>query len=165
MINDWVQENLNWLITTGIAAVSMLVEISPIKINPWSGIAQLIGRALTRELMVEVQGLREEHRELKGEVQGLREEHKEMQGELKTHIRVSDESEVKQCRLRILRFNDELLQGTKHTKEHFDNILEDIDDYEAYCRSHPNYENNKAVLAIANCKKTYLQCVEDKSFL
>lgn len=148
---EWVQENLNWLVTVGILGGSTLIEVSPIKVNPWSWIAQLIGRALTKDLMGEVKELRVEHRELKEDLQ--------------THIDVSDERDIKQCRLRILRFNDELLQGTRHTKEHFDNILEDIDEYETYCRTHPNYENNKAVLAISNCKKTYLKCVDEKSFL
>lgn len=68
-------------------------------------------------------------------------------------------------RYRILRFNDEVRQGTKHTKEHFDQILEDIDNYEIYCRENPDFPNNKAVFAVKNIKDVYDKCVEENSFL
>lgn len=68
-------------------------------------------------------------------------------------------------RYRILRFNDEVRQGIRHTKEHFDQILEDIDSYESFCRENPNFSNNKAVLAIKNIKDVYDRCVDDNDFL
>lgn len=54
------------------------------------------------------------------------------------------QSEATTCRYRILRFNDEILHEQRHTKEHFDQILDDITRYEKYCDEHPEYENNKA---------------------
>ena len=68
-------------------------------------------------------------------------------------------------RYRILRFNDEVRQGIRHTKEHFDQILEDIDSYESFCRENPKFPNNKAVLAIKNIKDVYDKCVEENDFL
>lgn len=68
-------------------------------------------------------------------------------------------------RYRILRFNDEILHGTKHTKEHFDQILEDITQYEKYCLENPEYENNKATLSIKNIEKVYQKCVEENVFV
>ena len=66
------------------------------------------------------------------------------------------------CRYRIIRFNDEIFKnGERHTKEHFDQILIDIDEYEDYCNRVPEYKNNKAVLAIANIKQTYQKCLLD----
>lgn len=73
------------------------------------------------------------------------------------------------CRYRIIRFNDELLQHgehkTLHTKEHFDQILSDIDDYEEYCRVDSEYQNSKAVMAIENIRAVYKKCVAEGSFL
>lgn len=69
------------------------------------------------------------------------------------------------CRYRILRFADEIRYGTKHSKEHFDQILDDITTYERYCDRHPEYENNKAVLAISNIKTIYQKCVCEGTFL
>ena len=40
------------------------------------------------------------------------------------------QSEATTCRYRILRFNDEILHEQRHTKEHFDQILDDITRYE-----------------------------------
>ena len=75
------------------------------------------------------------------------------------------ENEATTCRYRILRFNDEILHGQRHTKEHFDQILEDITRYETYCDEHPKYENNKAVLAITNIKGVYRKCSDENTFL
>lgn len=68
-------------------------------------------------------------------------------------------------RYRILRFNDEIIQEVRHTKEHFDQILEDIDNYEKFCKENPDFPNNKAVLAIKNIKDVYDRCVEENDFL
>lgn len=68
-------------------------------------------------------------------------------------------------RYRILRFNDEILHDERHTKEHFDQILEDVTKYEKYCKSHPNYSNNKAELAIKNIKRVYEKCTNENAFL
>lgn len=69
------------------------------------------------------------------------------------------------CRYRILRFADEIGHGAKHSKEHFDQILDDVTIYERYCDDHPEYENNKAVLAIENIKRIYQNCVSEGMFL
>lgn len=77
----------------------------------------------------------------------------------------NSEDRVTNCRYRILRFDDEIRHDEKHTKEHFDQILEDITVYEIYCGDHPDYKNNKAVMAIANIKKIYQKCTDEKTFL
>lgn len=69
------------------------------------------------------------------------------------------------CRYRIIRFNDEILKKELHTKEHFDQVLTDIDEYEDYCERVPEYKNNKAGLAIKNIKQTYQKCLLDGDFL
>lgn len=95
---------------------------------------------------------------LKGSIDTLNQKMDEMQ--LK-----SDRKYATDCRYRIIRFNDELLKQEKHTKEHFDQILTDIDEYEEYCRTDKDYKNNKAMLAIENIKNTYKKCAEESAFL
>ncbi len=80
-------------------------------------------------------------------------------------ITLIGENEATMSRYRILRFNDEILHDKKHTKEHFDQILDDITRYEKYCEEHPEYENNKAVLAIANIEAVYRECGKENKFL
>lgn len=83
-------------------------------------------------------------------------------GELRTE---NSHSRATTCRYRILRFDDELRHGERHTKEHFDQVLEDITEYEKYCNDHPDYKNNKAELAISNVKRCYQHCTDERSFL
>lgn len=89
----------------------------------------------------------------------------DLRNELREHIQKTEEDRTNRARLRILRFNDEIMTGVEHSKEHFDEILEDIDRYEQYCELHPSYENNKAILAIKTIKEEYLYCLEHHTFL
>lgn len=77
----------------------------------------------------------------------------------------NDENRATDCRYRILRFDDEIRHDERHTKEHFDQILEDITEYERYCDDHPEYSNNKAKMAIKNIKRIYEKCVNENTFL
>lgn len=110
--------------------IATLVQIAPIKVNPWTAIARTIGRALNSELSDKL-----------------------------------DESLAIAARYRIIRFDDEILFHVHHSEEHFDQILEDIDRYEKFCMDHPKFQNNKAVGAIGNIKKTYRRCKVEHSFL
>ena len=69
------------------------------------------------------------------------------------------------ARIRILQFSDEILHKVKHSKEMFDQVNEDIDMYRKYCDKHPEYKNNKAVMAIGNIEKVYEICLEQHDFL
>lgn len=44
----------------------------------------------------------------------------EINHKLESYVSLDDAREAKQCRARILRFNDELLMGMKHSKDIFD---------------------------------------------
>lgn len=88
-----------------------------------------------------------------------------IQKDLAAHCKVDDERYMKQCRTRILRFNDEVIRGLHHTQEHFDDVLDDITSYNAYCEAHKDFKNEKAVMAIANVRRVYAECVKHNSFL
>lgn len=77
----------------------------------------------------------------------------------------SDQGMAYTWRYRILRFDDEIRHGEKHSKEHFDQIIEDIDKYEDYCKDHPEFPNSKAVFAIRNIKNIYQKCIDEGNFL
>ena len=75
-----------------------------------------------------------------------------------------DENAAVLARTHILRFNDELINGVEHTQEYFNQQLQDIDTYEAYCESHPQFRNTYAILAIQNIKTTYSRLMEKGAF-
>lgn len=117
-----------------LVAVATVVQISPIKINPWTAIAKAIGRAINADVLAEI---------------------KQTSEKLDEHIRIDDERNADMRRAHILRFNNELIREIPHTKEDFIEVLADIDDYEAYCREHKEYKNNRAKHAIANIGRAY----------
>lgn len=132
-----------WIIG-GLIALSGLVEIAPIKINPWSKILRWIGNKLNGDVLVEVDAL-------KDKIQLVSDR--------------QEESEAKSARVRILRFGDEMYLGQKHSKEHFINILADIKTYNDYCRDHPSFENERTKITEKHIKSTYQHCLEEHSFL
>lgn len=142
---DWLTES--WETVAAIAAaigLPTLVQISPLKINPWTWLGGKVRDALFKDINARMDVL---------------------QKSMDDHIAMDEQRDAKGCRQRVLRFNDEAIQGRRHTLEHFNEILEDITFYEKYCDSHPDYENSKAVLAIENVKRVYRKCEEENSFL
>lgn len=107
-----------------------IIQVSPIKVNPWSKIARAIGSALNADVMEKL-----------------------------------NENEATTARYRVLRFDDEIRHKVKHTEEHFNQILDDIDKYERYCSTHPNYKNSRSVVAIDNIRRTYDRCRRENTFL
>ena len=71
-----------------------------------------------------------------------------------------DRNQAILARTHILRFDDELINGIDHSKEYFSQQMQDIDTYEAYCKQHPDFRNNYAVIASEHIKKTYAELLE-----
>ena len=127
-----------------VALLSTCLEVSKIKINPWSWLAKTIGRAINGEVLEKVN---------------------ETKAQLDEHIRIDDERNADLHRARILQFNTDLLHNINHTEEDFNEILYNIDYYERYCKEHEEYKNNRAVHAIRNIKRVYDECMKNHSFL
>lgn len=142
------------LFTSGgclILILMTLIQIAPIKIDPWSAIAKMLGRAINADVLKEL-----------GEVKANQ---KTTQACLDNHIRIDDERNADSHRDAILRFNMELLQNIDHTREDFIEILAKIDFYRQYCKTHENYENGRAVHAISNIERVYDERLQKHDFL
>ena len=111
-----------------------VIQVAPVKINPWSAIAKAIGRAINAEVLAELERTRIK---------------------LDNHIKTDDERAADMHRARILRFNQELIRSIPHTREEFIEVLTEIDRYQRFCREHPDYPNSRAVHAIANIGRVY----------
>lgn len=137
---------------SGIAVAALtLVQVVPVKINPWSYIARSIGKALNKDMMDKLESVQDD-------VKDLGNKHSNLEYRM-------DKDKADDCRTRILRFGDELRRGVEHSEEFFNQILDDISDYKRYCTEHPEYKNDKAVNAIAEIEKVYQRCMEKNSFL
>ena len=123
----------------GLLLVLMtLIQVAPVKINPWSWLAKAIGKAMGIEAI---------------------------EKKLDAHIDMDDRRTADGHRARILHFNNELLRNIDHTKEEFIEALTEIDAYEKYCDKHPEYPNNRAVLAIENIREVYKERLKKHDFL
>lgn len=85
---------------------------------------------------------------------------------LNNHITEEEMVNAKRMRVRILQFNDELCRGTNFSENHFDDILEDIAAYEAFCNKHKDdYKNGKGTIAIEHIREVYKQRMINHDFL
>lgn len=87
---------------TGIGIIILIlsvIQIVPIKINPWSWIAKKIGQGINGEVIEELNSVKKDITLLK---------------------QMQEEDQAINSRVRILRFADEIYLNTKHSKEHFD---------------------------------------------
>ena len=131
--------------------VLSLIEIAPIKVNPWSAAVRWLGSMFNRDVLARLDDISRMQ--------------KDTQRRLDDHIKVDDERDADMHRAKILRFNNELLRNIPHTREEFIEILAEIDGYEAFCRAHPDYQNNRAVHAVANINRVYDERLQKHDFL
>ena len=66
----------------------------------------------------------------------------------------ADERNAVNARVRILRFADETLEGKRHSKDSFDQCLQDID-----------FKNNQTASTVTYIKKIYMERLEKHDFL
>ena len=131
----------------GLLILLTLVQISPIKVNPWTTILEW----LWKPMLSKMETLEQDMKTVKKEVDTIRDENREIH--------------AKDCRVRILRFADEIYLGQPHSQEHFKQILGDVTRYEKYCDAHPEFENQIAVAAIEQIKEVYRTRLQRHDFL
>ncbi len=141
-----IRENLG-IGAVGLIILMSLVEFSKIKINPWSWIGNIFNKELRNKIDSQAK-----------QIDDLAKQVSDVQTEVNENAAMSS-------RYRILRFDDEIRHKVLHTKEHYDQIIVDIDIYEAFCKRNPDFRNNLAHKAIGNIKRMYDVHNDDNSFL
>lgn len=127
-----------------LVVIATFLEISKIKINPWSSLFRFIGRCINAELIEKVDLL-------------------EASAEKRERDRL--EHDAVELRRRILLFGDEVARGVLHSEEHFNQILSDMTDYETYCDNHHDFKNDKTIIANERIKEAYRHCLKTGDFL
>lgn len=148
-----VRENL------GIGAVVLIVvmsllEFTKIEINPWSAIGNIFNRGLREK----IDGQGKQISDLVEKLDNVEEKITDVKKEVTA-------SDAKVARYRILRFEDEIRHGVLHTKEHYDQIIDDINTYESFSKDNKWFRNNQAHWAISTIRDKYAEHNVDNSFL
>lgn len=144
-------EQLIGYVAAALVALSTIVQITPIKLYPWTKLGQIIGRWINHEMYNKQESMKKEMSNLNEKIDKLK---------------VSfEERAMNDNRTKILRFSDEICHNVQHSEEHFKEILRCITEYKLYCRSHPTYLNSYADHAMKLVEDTYDKVNTSKSFL
>lgn len=146
-----LKEIYTYIASGGILIVLLgFIKIPKLEINIWKWLGEKIGVGAVKKMLKSLD-------ELKKDVSELR-------SDFDKHIQENRKESAKESRQMILQFNSEIMDGKQHTKEHYDEIISEIDEYEAYCSIHPEYPNNKAKAAINNIKEHYAEHMKKNDF-
>lgn len=131
----------NW-IPVGII-LSLVVDISPIKINPWKTAFKWIGQLITADIMKEI-------REIKAT-------QKEQQATI-------DENEKDRIRYEVLDFANSCRRGVHHTKDEFEHIISLHSKYERLLKK-TNDENGVFTEEYKYILEIYHECQREDKFV
>ena len=126
-----------------IVAMMTFVEITPIKLSPWSAIFNWFGKKLNKEVIDKIDKL---------------------EGRLDTHIKDSEEQELRSRRTSILDFSSSVIRGVNYHREKFDFMINECDQYEKYCVKN-EIKNGVAEASIAEIRRIYQEHLRNNDFL
>lgn len=128
-----------------------LVQITPIKINPWSRFFNWLGRTINKDVLAELKIVKEDLSGVHKELDSMKE--------------AEEVREANAARNRILRFDDELRRKIEHSEEFWSQTLDDVTFYRNYCDSNDKYPNSKADAAMKNIEETYHEVKKENRFI
>ncbi|MBO5484891.1 MAG: hypothetical protein J5979_06750 [Lachnospiraceae bacterium] len=137
-------------ISAGVLCLGTFIEVSKIKINPWSSLFRWIGNSMMADVKAELKEVKEEQKELA-----------KRQDEL-TRQRAIDAAD--RIKAEIFAFYNECQKGQRHSEGEFNHIIQQNKKYEKLIEEtkEPNgvYEAEyKYILGI------YEKCQKEKDFL
>ncbi len=134
-----------------------IIEVTPIKINPWSALFGWIGKKANKEVIDRLDKTDKRIDGVDGRIDGL-------DKRLDEHIVNSLETELKQRRMAILDFSSSLIRGMNYHKEKYDFMIAECDSYEKYCNEN-DIVNGVATASIAEIRRIYGERLRTGSFL
>lgn len=139
-----MEKYVTWIVS-GIGILSIFVEVSKIKLNPWKMLFEFVGRALNRDV-------KEELNSIKGLIKS--------QGEYLREIEMTvDMNEIKRIRAEIFAFADSCKMGEKHTEEAFLHIIDIHEDYENLIEKY-GMKNGRISLDYEYIMSVFQNCME-----
>ena len=138
LLRDYTTEILTWL-----AMFSIVVEVAPIKINPWTKLLKAIGNRMNSDILVRL---------------------KEVEDQLAQQDAKIDNNEKDRIRYEILDFARTCRQHDEHTSEEFDHIFEQYDKYEVILAK-LEQPNGKVTQAMRFISGIYQSVCEKNNFV
>ena len=120
-----------------------LLQISPIKINPWTAILNWLGKQINKEVLDKIDLVEKR---------------------LDEHIQDSEDNTLKARRVAILDFSSSIIRGVNYHREKFDFMINECDSYEKYCADN-KIKNGVADASIAEIRRIYQEHLRNADFL
>ena len=141
-----MQQFINWIgahLWTVIIAIPTIIQITPIKINPWSSLFQWIGKMVTNNACSKIDGLITKIDSLEADVAN---------------------NEKDRIRWEILNFANSCRNGRKHSRDEFQHIVDLNDKYKKLLRR-TNDSNGVFDIEYRYIQDLYAERLEKNDFL
>lgn len=137
-------------IAVGLGALSTFIEVSKIKINPWSSLFKWIGSKMMEDVRAEIKA-----------VEKKQEEMAKKQDELSKQRAVDAMDAVK---AEIFRFYNECQKGQRHSEGEFNHIIQQNEKYEKLVEE-TGEPNGVYEMEYEYIMEIYRKCQQEKDFL
>lgn len=142
-------ENLGSLLAFLAVILCTCIQISPIKINPWDIALGWIGNRFNS-------GINTKITQIDQRVDSIKKE-------LSEHIEGANMKNLKEQRRYIINFVNEGLNGIRHSRESFEDVIRACDNYENYIKEN-NIQNGVINSSIASIRQKYNERLLDATF-
>lgn len=156
-----------------IFLTSIGIELIPqIKFNPWSALLRWIGNNLNNKLNKKIDAkvdaldekIVKKDSELSNKIDEINSKVDDLNESLQKHISESEIKSLQDTRRDILDFCNACMNGRRHTKEQFDFVIAECDNYERYVENN-DIKNGVIEAAIKEIRRLYDKCIQEHSFL
>ena len=125
-----------------LALFSVVLEVTPVKINPWTWVLKGVGNRMNADIIKRLD---------------------EVEKQLKAQDAKIDNNEKDRIKYEILDFARSCRRKEQHTKEEFDHIFEQYDKYEVILAK-LEQPNGKVTHAMKFVSSVYLEVIADDNF-
>ena len=117
MLTDIINDLINFIMSPGVLILGTvtLIDVSPLKIDPWKWIIKGIGNLIFGEMRKEISEMKQDVSDLK---------------------RDFEDNKAKEKRWHILDFVNACRRGEDHSREEWSHAMSELAEYEVYCELH-----------------------------
>ena len=151
-----MQQVIQWITNhplSSFIAFTGLIQIAPIKINPWSAIFKWISKAITGDACSKIDGLLEKVNKIDGLVEKV--------DKIESDVQTNEKDRI---RWEVLDFANSCRNGRRHTRDEFQHIIALNDKYKELLLV-TNDTNGVFEAEYEYIKKLYAERLEKNDFL
>lgn len=157
-IQQIIQDNAGWFAGILVILITSLFQWLSKSFKPWSWLFKQFGKAINQDVL-------ENQKQLEKKIDTVSQKVDNLEKRVEANDSRDAEDKALEARRRILRCGDEIRMKERHSEEYFNDVLNDIKTYKNYCREHPGFENDKAVISMKIIEEAYHKCIKENDFL